>query len=744
MNAQINAEATNTTTTPDILRQCLRTRQRMCALHEPRALTPSLSPSGGESARRVGEGDSDRFMAWIHVRILSRQPLRSIVGVLFLLAVLHAHAAGLYQEPWRPQFHFTPERNWMNDPNGMVFFAGEYHLFYQYNPFGDKWGHMSWGHAVSRDLVRWEQLPLALAEEGGVMIFSGSAVVDWKNTSRFGKDGKPPLVAIYTGHYTTKPLQNQHIAYSTDRGRTWTKFSGNPVLDIGERDFRDPKVFWHEPTQRWVMVVAWPVQRKVRFYASPDLKQWTHLSDFGPAGSTQGIWECPDLFPVAVEGRRGVSKWALIVNVGSGAPAGGSGCQYFVGDFDGTGFLLDGASQPKLAPEFVPDGKRVADFEDADYANWRATGEAFGAAPARGTLTNQQDVSGFQGRGLVNSFLGGDGAQGTLLSPEFEITHDHLSFLIGGGNHAGKTCLNLLVEGRVVRSATGDNSEQLTWKSWDVREMRGKRATLEIVDRHSGGWGHINVDHIILADASARAATEPALWADYGRDFYAAVSWSDIPKRDSRRLWIGWMSNWEYAQDVPTSPWRSAMSLPRELALRPSPAGLRLVQRPVRELQQLRGRHHRFRNATVNEANTWLQKRELLGELLEIGLEFESAVNGDTFGLRLRAGESEEMRVGCDLANGRLLLDRTRSGRVDFHPRFPGLHEAPLRPYDGHLKLRIFVDTSSIEVFANDGESVLTGLFFPSSGGRRLELFSNSDSLKVKALDVWELKPGRQ
>jgi len=342
----------------------------------------------------------------------------------------------------------------------------------------------------------------------------------------------------------------------------------------------------------------------------------------------------------------------------------------------------------------------------------------------------------------VNSFLGGDGAQGTLLSPEFEITHQHLNFLIGGGNHAGRTCLNLLVDGRVVRSATGDNSEHLTWKSWDVRELQGKRATLEIVDRHGSGWGHINVDHIILADAPARTATEPALWADYGRDFYAAVSWSDIPKRDGRRLWIGWMSNWEYAQDVPTSPWRSVMSLPRELALHASPDGLRLVQRPVRELQQLRGRHHRFRNATVNDANAWLQRLDSSGELLEIVIEFVSAAKADNFDLRLRTGESEETRVGCDLANGRLSLDRIRSGRVDFHPKFPGIHEAPLRPHDGLLKLHIFLDTSSIEVFANDGEPVLTGLIFPSRGDRRLELLSNADSLKVKALDVWELKRG--
>jgi sucrose-6-phosphate hydrolase SacC (GH32 family) len=149
-------------------------------------------------------------------------------------------AAPTYRERYRPQYHFTPPANWMNDPNGMVYHEGEYHLFYQFNPFGDTWGHMSWGHAVSRDLVHWEHLPVAIAEANGVMAFSGSAVVDWNNTSGFGREGKPPLVAIYTGHRETN--QSQFIAYSNDRGRTWTAYGGNPVLDIGRKDFRDPKV----------------------------------------------------------------------------------------------------------------------------------------------------------------------------------------------------------------------------------------------------------------------------------------------------------------------------------------------------------------------------------------------------------------------------------------------------------------------------------------------------------------------
>src|SRR5690242_11670657 len=234
-----------------------------------------------------------------------RSQISSITIVLAIIVScawrLNAKAAGYYGEPYRPQYHFTPEKNWMNDPNGLVYYEGEYHLFYQYNPFGDKWGHMSWGHAISRDLAHWQPLPLALAEEDGVMIFSGSAVVDWRNSSGFSHNGTPPLVAIYTGNRTTDGRQFQCVAYSNDKGRTWSKFAGNPVLDIGSRDFRDPKVFWHQPTQRWIMVVSLAVERKIRFYNSTNLKEWTQQNEFGPAGATNGVWECPDLFPVALE-----------------------------------------------------------------------------------------------------------------------------------------------------------------------------------------------------------------------------------------------------------------------------------------------------------------------------------------------------------------------------------------------------------------------------------------------------------
>lgn len=658
-------------------------------------------------------------------------------GAMLGCDAAHAASADYYAEPFRPQFHFTPERNWMNDPNGMVYYEGEYHLFYQFNPFGDKWGHMSWGHAVSRDLLHWRHLPVALAEENGVMIFSGSAVVDWKNTSGFGQDGKPPLVAIYTGHYTEKPLQNQQIAFSNDKGRTWTKYDGNPVLDIGAKDFRDPKVMWHEQTKRWVMTVAMPNEHQVRFYGSPNLKEWTLLSEFGPAGATGGVWECPDLFELPVEGTK-EKRWVLVVNLNPGSLAGGSGGQYFIGQFDGRRFVADQDSLGQPTPAFVPDGKIIADFEGGTYGDWKVTGEAFGPGPAKGKFSNQNPVDGYQGSRLVNSFFNGDQTTGTLTSPEFEVTQPFLDFLIGGGAHK-ETRMDLWVDGKIVRTISGDDNERLAWRSWSVREFMGKPAKLQIVDEHKGGWGHINVDQIMLADAPVRPASEPALWFDYGKDYYAAVSWSDVPKSDGRRLWLGWMSNWDYAQDVPTSPWRSAMSIPREVGLRKTAGDIRLVQQPVRELAKLRGQHQRFKGGDVTAANAWLVKNKVVGDRLEIVVELEAAATGMQ-GVKVLKGATEETVVGVDRDNGRVFVDRTRSGRVDFHPKFSGVQDAPLAPRGSKVKLHVFVDACSVEVFVNNGETVFTELVLPSAASRGVEFFGPASGAKIDSINVWKLK----
>ncbi len=497
-----------------------------------------------------------------------------------------------YQEPFRPQFHFTPERNWMNDPNGMVFLEGEYHLFYQYNPFGDKWGHMSWGHAVSPDLVHWQHLAVALPEQGDVRIYSGSTVIDYANTSGFGDNRQPVMVAIYTGHREeskqSKRVEDQRLAFSSDRGRTWTHYSGNPVLDIGALDFRDPKVFWHEPAGRWIMIVVLPDHKKMRLYAAPDLKNWTQLSEFGPAGAWHDpiIWECPDLFPLPVDGEPETTKWVLIVNINPGGPAGGSGTQYFIGEFDGT--------------RFAPD---------------------------------------------------------------------------------------------------------------------------------------------------AQSPSESVLWLDHGSDFYAAVTWSNVPASDGRRILLGWMSNWAYTLDVPTSPWRSAMTVPRTLSLRRTPQGLRLAQAPVAELARLRTEPPLvFPGGSFADADTWLYQQQSLPACLDVEMTFSEGFADAPFVIKIHSGAGEVTAIDVDSKRNQLAVDRTHAGLKDFHPAFAASnrHEAPLEIVNGELSVRFLLDTSSLELFAQDGLVAVTELIFPSGGRRTISLSSEGgDALampKVHRICIYELK----
>ena len=284
--------------------------------------------------------------------------MRRIAPILFACASTFGQPT-TYTQPYRPQYHFSPREHWTNDPNGLVYFDREYHLFYQFNPFGDVWGHMSWGHAVSRDLLHWQELPVALPEENGVMVFTGSTVVDARNTSSFCASSKPCMVAVYTGHTPPTPfhpaLQTQNLAYSNDQGRTWTKYSGNPVLNLNLSDFRDPHVFWADQTQRWVMAVALPNDHKVLFYGSPDLKAWERLSEFGPAGAAGGQWECPTLTEVRVVGSPRQTRWVLKVGLNPGGLQGGSGEQYFVGSFDGERFTNDNPPSTTLWTDYGKD-----------------------------------------------------------------------------------------------------------------------------------------------------------------------------------------------------------------------------------------------------------------------------------------------------------------------------------------------------------------------------------------------------
>jgi len=278
---------------------------------------------------------------------LKLTPIIFMIGILFMSCKGNDNTIkndAPFREKYRPQVHFTPAEHWMNDPNGMVYLDGEYHLFYQHNPEKSEWGPMHWGHAISKDLVHWTHMPIALYPDSLGYIFSGSAVYDKFNTSGLGTDENPPLIAFFTYHDMKAEkeeryheIETQAIAYSLDKGRNWTKYDNNPVIkNPGIRDFRDPKVFWHEDSQKWIMSIA--SGKVIKFYTSANCIEWRYSGEFGEGmGSHDGVWECPDLFPLEVNGTNEI-KWVLIVNINPGGPAEGSGTQYFVGDFDGNKF----------------------------------------------------------------------------------------------------------------------------------------------------------------------------------------------------------------------------------------------------------------------------------------------------------------------------------------------------------------------------------------------------------------------
>ena len=673
-----------------------------------------------------------------------------LLHALFLCTLLLACSSGdtgqdgpIYREQHRPQLHFSPPTQWMNDPNGMVFYEGEYHLFYQHYPDSNVWGPMHWGHAVSTDLIHWEQLPIALYPDSLGYIFSGSAVVDWLNTSGFGENEIPPLVAIYTYHDPAGDaearidFQTQGIAYSNDRGRTWTKYEGNPVLpNPGIRDFRDPKVIWDRDAEQWVMVLA--AYDHVKFYGSKDLKNWRFLSDFGKNwGSHGGVWECPDLFPMELEGS-GEIDWVLLLSINPGSPNGGSGTQYFVGDWDGRRFRLDAEFEPQIGtiPARVPEGAIFADFENG-YADWTTTGTAFGTVPASGSLAGQSPITGYNGQHFVNSYRSGESATGTLSSPEFTIEKNFLSFKIAGSNQAGNTMVNLLVDGEVTYTATGNNSGRMIWTSWDISEHLGKQAQIQLVDNISETWGYICADQFFISDEAVRPTEEKAVWLDYGRDNYAGVTWSDV--QDERRIFMGWMSNWDYAQVVPTEVWRSAMTLPRVLKLENTAEGPKLFTSFPEEVTQLRGEAIAHDLSGEIEASTPLPADP---RSLEINLRVAlSPDGGNIFGFELTNRAGDRYRFGLDQAGNTFFSDRRQSGKIDFSDSFASqVHYAP-RSYEGSIvTLRIVLDAASIEVIADDGATVLTDIFFPQEDFTDISLFVESGAIDIQELELYPLR----
>lgn len=306
-----------------------------------------------------------------------------------------------YNEPYRPQIHFSPKEKWMNDPNGLVFVDGTYHMFYQYYPDSTVWGPMHWGHATTTDLVHWQHQPIALYPDSLGYIFSGSAVMDSNNTSGFGQNGKAPLVAIFTHHDPVGEkekktnYQNQSIAYSVDNGKTWKKYEGNPVLkNPGIVDFRDPKVMWHQPSEKWIMSLA--TKDRISFYSSPDLKSWTKESEFGEKiGAHGGVWECPDLLSFEADGKE---VWVLLVSINPGGPNGGSATQYFTGSFDGKKFIPFNTKQKWI--DYGPDNYAGVTWSNTGkrklFIGWMSNwwyGQNLPTKPWRSAMTIPRELS---------------------------------------------------------------------------------------------------------------------------------------------------------------------------------------------------------------------------------------------------------------------------------------------------------------------------------------------------------------
>ena len=675
---------------------------------------------------------------------------------------------------------------------------------------------MSWGHAVSKDLVHWQELGVAIPYASQYGVFSGSAVIDTKNTSGLGSPDNPAMVAVWT-RADVGGNQSQSLAYSTDKGRTWNLYNnGDPVLDIGSKEFRDPKVFWDQTSGRWTMVVSHATEHRVSFYSSPDLIHWTEQSSFGGEGITSAVWECPDFFPLPVDGSSKEVKWVLVVTVADSA-------QYFVGSWDGTTFT------PDEIPHYTGDeGTTLADFENG-YAGWKADGAAFGSGPATG------DLPGHQGKAYVDSFGSGDADTGTLASDEFTVSSSYINLRTAGGKHpynpqatgdngggrlltgfdgswegwtvegnafgamppqgttpgqqplvnhssagllntyvdaatgqgsdattgtggwghilldevrasdkkaspiADNTSVNLVVDGKVVASATGNNSGTLEWTSMDVTAYKGRKARLVIED-HNGNaedWGHLMVDQILQSDTKAFSGADAVPRLDYGKDYYAAVTWDNVP--NGKRYQVGWMSNWAYVRDLPTTTWRTAMSTVREMGLTRVNGKLRLTAQPVTALESLRTGQELTRKDTDIPAGDTSLGQAAQGTSLDISVNLTPGQSSFA-GLKVLDNGEQYTLIGYDSKAKQLVVDRTHSGVTDFSPKFPGRSTAPLSPDSkGQLHLRIIVDAHSVEVFAADGTPVITQTIYPEQDATGVSLYAEGGTAHLASLSLWHL-----
>ncbi|WP_304244496.1 DUF4980 domain-containing protein [Phocaeicola plebeius] len=473
------------------------------------------------------------------------------------------------KESFRPVYHHTPAYGWMNDPNGMFYKDGVYHLYFQYNPYGSVWGNMHWGHSTSTDLMHWKFEGCAIVPDAWGAIFSGSCVVDHENTAGFGKEA---VVAFYTSAKSTPwgDIQMQSMAYSLDNGKTFTKYEGNPILTSSEKDFRDPKVFWYAPGKHWVLILA--VGQHMEIYSSVNLKEWKKESEFGAMqGAHGGVWECPDLVEIPVEGTR-EKKWVLICNLNPGGPFGGSAAQYFVGSFDGKKFVNESPTQTK--------------------------------------------------------------------------------------------------------------------------------------------------------------------WMDWGKDNYATVTWNNAP--DGRCIALGWMSNWQYANNVPTRQYRSANTLARDLTLYREGQELYLKSTPSSEVKKARGKKVSIPSFKVSEKHEMVNLFEEKQGAYEVEIVIQNT-GASKIAFCLLNDKGEKVSMYYDLNRKQFVMDRSESGKVDFSKDFPAVTVAPVN-VDKELTLRLFVDRSSIEAFGEEGKFVMTNLVFPSQPYVKMCFEADKNGYAVKSLNVYKLQ----
>ena len=476
------------------------------------------------------------------------------------------------REKYRPVYHHTPLYGWMNDPNGMFYKDGVWHLYFQHNPYGSKWQNLSWGHSTSKDLINWTPEPEALEPNGLGMVFSGSCALDTNNTAGYGKDA---VLGLYT---SADVSQTQSLVWSKDNGKTFEFYPANPIITL-ESEARDPNMFWDEKAGQWVLLLAHALEHEMLVFTSPDMKEWTLQSSFGKGiGAQGGVWECPDLFKLKVDGTD-EEKWVLICNLNPGGPFGGSATQYFVGDFDGKTFKADTDSEGKI----------------------------------------------------------------------------------------------------------------------------------------------------------------PTKWMDYGKDLYATVSWSDAP--DNRRTVIGWMSNWQYAAEVPTMQYRSANTLPRDLSLFRAPDGnIYLSSAPSPELLALRDKLSvNVKKANIRKKAVRYSLPEANSGVCEILLDVD-ARKSEQINFIIANNDGEKVVMEYDVADHTLSFDRRESGNVDFSQDFPAVTVSPTFEDNGKISLRIFIDRSSIEVFGNNGQFVMTNLVFPERPYTSLSISSTGGNARIENLKIYSIK----